>query len=131
MTIGEAIADFREAVPCSVDDHILLKWLAELEKTAISEIFLTHVDAPKRALSYKPYIFSDKRDTVLLIEEPFCHLYTEYLAMKYYITICDVQRYNTYAELFFNSYGNFADAYNREHRPIVKTKKFSLAEVTE
>lgn len=131
MTIGEAIADFRETVPCSVDDHILIKWLTELDKTAINEIFLTHDDVPQTVLSFKAYVFSDKRDTELLIGEPFCRLYTEYLAMKYYITVCDVQRYNTYAELFFNSYGNFADAYNRAHRPTSKVSKFSLREVTQ
>lgn len=126
MTIGEAISDFRETVPCTVDDHVLIKWLTELEKTVINEIILTHADAPEEVLSFKAYLFSDNRDTVLLIKEPFARLYTEYLAMKYYIMICDVQRYNTYAELFFNSYSNYADSYNREHRPLIKANRFSF-----
>lgn len=126
MTIGEAISQFKEAVPSATDDSILVKWLSEIELTAVEEILLTHADAPEAAKSFSGYSYTDRRDTQLLVKEPFCRLYTEFLAMKYYIAVCDIQRYNTFAGLFFNSYSNFADHYNRTHRPSVSVLKFKL-----
>lgn len=124
MTIGEAISEFKEMIPSAPDDSVLVKWLSEIEGTAIKEVILTHSGAPAGAKDFCGFKYTDKKDTKLFVSEPFCRLYCKYMAMKYYIAVCDIQRYNTFAGLFFNSYSNFADSYNREHKPLSNVLKF-------
>lgn len=110
----------------SFDDEILIRWLSELEYTAVDEVFLTHRDVPSRAATFGGYSFLNDRNTELLIPEPFSQVYTDYLSMKSDISVCDIQRYNNSAAIFFNSYSSFADWYNRRHRPLSAVSSFKL-----
>ena len=124
MTIGEAIYQFRDMVPSAPDDAVLIGWLSEIEKTLVSEIILTHASPPDGAVRFEGYKNTGSREAALFADEEFCRLYVEYLAMKYYIAVCDIKRYNAFAELFFNSYGSFANAYNRRVKPLARVSGF-------
>lgn len=126
MTINEAICAFRETHVSSFDDEILIRWLSELEYMAVDEVFLTHDGVPSRAASFCGYSFLNDRNAEMLIPEPFSQVYIDYLSMKSDIAVCDIQRYNNSAALFFNSYSGFADWYNRHHRPLSRAASFKF-----
>ena len=130
LTIGEVISDFRDMVPSAPDDAVLVKWLSEIETILVSELLLTHEEPPEGAKNFDGYRNTDGREVILFAPDAFCRLYVEYLAMKYYIFICDTKRYNAFAELFYNSYGNFADSVNREKKPLSRASVFKTAEVS-
>ena len=114
MTAREAIENFRESYPSPLGEDTLTAWLEELEGKIFLEIVSTHEGGRGE------FSFSD--DSELAAAEPYSALYAAYLRMKCDLEFSDTVRYQSSAPVFAAAWADFANAYNRAHRPLCRAE---------
>ena len=118
MTPREVINSFRDMYPNQFGDDTLTGWIAELEGCVISDVILTHEGAPDGASSFGGISHADADTYRLFAGAPHGRIYADYLRMMCDEARGDTARYRDSSEIFYSSFADFADAYNRAHMPL-------------
>lgn len=127
MQIDEIIARVDSLEPNQYDKETKLSWLSQLDGKIFAEIILTHEDISARVLDhccidddsglffYFPYESGD--------EEPIAgppygeDMYCYYLEAMIALHNMETSKYNQQMLAYNNAYTEFANWYNRTHRP--------------
>lgn len=118
MTILEAINKIDSLKPNSYSQPEKLGWLSNIENRIHTEILKTHEPVPEEA--FVPFDESTPLDTVLTAPSPYDELYIYWLAAQIDMWNRETASYNNSIIMFSNAYTDYANYYNREHRPVVK-----------
>lgn len=114
MTLSTSLARCTQALGSSADRSDIFLWLAEIEGTVIREIAETHEGTDYDA---SPLTEDSDPDRELFVPDPFSELYVLFAVMKNDLRLRDTRRYLNSAAVFQAAYSDFADWFNRTHRP--------------
>ena len=113
MQIDEIIARVDSLEPNQYDKETKLSWISQLDGKIFAEIILTHDDIGR--MMYLPYESGD--------EEPIAgppygeDMYCYYLEAMIALHNMETSKYNQKMLAYNNAYTEFANWYNRMHRP--------------
>lgn len=113
MQIDEIIARVDSLEPNQYDKETKLSWISQLDGKIFAEIILTHDDTGR--MMYLPYESGE--------EEPIAgppygeDMYCYYLEAMIALHNMETSKYNQQMLAYNNAYTEFANWYNRTHRP--------------
>ncbi len=113
MTVREAVAQFKDAVPTSLGEDTLVSWLNELEGAVYEELIMTHEG---ETFPFAPITLTEP-DRELYLPAPYSKVYVDYLKMKSDVAFNDTGRYESSGAHFAASWSDAANHYNRTHAP--------------
>ena len=118
MKVSDAIARANALRPGnSIPTDIKRAWLTEFDYNVLHDVIMPHAgDIPE----YSGYTDSD--DAEMLIPDSHAEVYPDYLVAKIDQAQGEVQRYNTSASQFEESYSAYRKWYNRNHAERVNVK---------
>lgn len=122
MTIIEALNAIDDIYPNTCTQEEKIAWLSTLDEKVKKNVIDTHEDG--ESVSFERYTTKTPLDTELLIPSPYTDVYLYWLQAKIDYWNGEMGRYNNSISNYNAEYTAFANAYNREHRPIAKTLKF-------
>lgn len=113
-TCGDIITRVDVLEPNQYSQNDKLAWLSQLDGQIFEELILTH-EHPHGA-TFEPYsMLSDH----LLVPEPYgSEMYLYYLQAMIADQNGETAKYNQQISLYNVAYLNYANRYNRTHRPI-------------
>lgn len=126
MTVGEILARVDEIRPNAIDENIKVTWLSELEGRIFDEIVLTHehelVDDGEGNMIEPTFAGYDEtsENEEVIAPDIYADLYRNYIFTMIDYSNNESDRYTNSMLMFNNSYQQFADWYNRTHKPIQK-----------
>ena len=113
MTLDQSINAFDQLQPNAFTRAEKLRWLAELDGQVWQEILRWRGQASPVPV----YDEDTPGDTVLAIPEPYCGIYTVYLAMQADRLNGEIARYNNDAALFHSQMQSFRAHWMRTNAP--------------
>lgn len=137
MTINKVLALVDEIDANTYDTKVKIGWLSKLDGRVFNDIILTHEhelvdDGTEEGNLIEPTFsgYSDASlDTELLIADTYSDVYTDYLMAMIAYSNGETERYQNSMIMFNTNYREYADWYNRTHKPIQKPLKvFNLGE---
>jgi len=127
MQIDEIIAKVDSLEPNQYDQEAKISWLSQLDGKIFAEIILTHDRIPTRLLGhsfrdpdsgmivYKPYESGNEQ---LIAGPPYGEdMYCYYLEAMIALNNMEAAKYNQKMLMYNNAYQEYANWYNRTHRP--------------
>ena len=129
MTVGEVLAQADEIRPNTYDENLKITWLSELEGRIFNDIILTHehdlVEDEEGNLVEPTFSGYDEtsENVEMLAPDIYADLYRNYLFTQIDYSNGETERYTNSMLMFNNSYQQYADWYNRTHKPIQKPLK--------
>lgn len=113
MQIDEIIARVDSLEPNQYDKETKLSWISQLDGKIFSEIILTHDDTGR--MMYLPYESGDEEPIAgpPYGEDMYCY-YLEAMIAQHNM---ETSKYNQKMLAYNNAYAEFANWYNRTHRP--------------
>ena len=114
MTVKECIQTIRNNSPNEFKEEDIAKWLYELDLTVQNEIINTH-KGEKSDISFDDY---KNKTATLLVSEPYSEMYIYWIQAKADYFTGETDRYNNSYSMFNMAYHNFANFYNRTHKPL-------------
>ena len=137
MTINKVLALVDEIDANTYDTKVKIGWLSKLDGRVFNDIILTHEhelvdDGTEEGNLIEPTFsgYSDASlDTELLIADTYSDVYTDYLMAMIAYSNGETERYQNSMIMFNTNYREYANWYNRTHKPIQKPLKvFNLGE---
>lgn len=137
MTINKVLALVDEIDANTYDTKVKIGWLSKLDGRVFNDIILTHEhelvdDGTEEGNLIEPTFsgYSDASlDTELLIADTYSDVYTDYLMAMIAYSNGETERYQNSMIMFNTNYREYANWYNRNHKPIQKPLKvFNLGE---
>lgn len=122
MTLIEAITQIDALKPNGYSKLDKIRWLSELDWSIKTNIIDTHEGAEE--VTFKGYNDSTSDSTVLLVTEPYDHIYLRWLELKIDYHNGELDRYNNSTVAFNEAYSAFRNYYNRMHMPLTHKIKF-------
>lgn len=92
----------------------LLTWLSDFDERVYNQIILTHENSEPREFPY------EDENTELIIPDMYGDIYKFYMESKIDFAFDETQRFQNNTAMFNGLYQNYADWYNRTHKPIQK-----------
>ena len=123
MTINDAIAKTDELHPNAYSRSDKIKWLSDVDHVVYNEIIKTHHDDESET-EFSGYDDSTPGTTELLIGAPYEDAYISFLEAKIDYYNGEINRYNNAILAYNDQFGEFANAYNRSHKPKGFRRKF-------
>lgn len=129
MTVGEVLALVDEIRPNTFDENLKILWLSELEGRIFNDVILTHehdlVENEEGELVEPTFTGYDEtsENEELIAPNTYSDLYRNYLFTMMDYSTGETERYTNSMLMFNNSYQQFTDWYNRNHKPIQKPLK--------
>lgn len=117
MKLEEMITDVMNKKPSQFDWGDFVRWTSNLEKKIHTEIFLTHEDPPKE--TFDRY-YEDSNEEELLLPEEYSDIYKYYLYSMIDFENQESDRYAASSTMFNQAYTEFAQFWNRTHKPCNK-----------
>lgn len=115
MKISEAIAQLRSIKENQYDDETLVRWLSDVEGRIYEEVIKWHEDTDD--IAHGPYSPDGDMDTALMVPNPYDDLYIKYLMAQVDYHNAELARYNNSMVMYNIALSDFANWYNRSHRP--------------
>lgn len=129
MTVGEVLALTDEIRPNAFDENLKITWLSELEGRIFNDIILTHehdlVENEEGELVEPTFAGYDEtsENEELIAPDTYADLYRNYLFTMMDYSNGETERYTNSMLMFNNSFQQYADWFNRTHKPIQKPLK--------
>lgn len=131
MTINDVLALIDELDANTYDAKTKIGWLSKLDGRVFNNIILTHEhdlvnDGTEEGNLIEPTFSGYKNatlDTELLIDDTYSDVYTDYLMAMIAYSNGETERYQNSMIMFNSNYKEYADWYNRTHKPIQKPLK--------
>lgn len=130
MTINQILAMVDEINPNSYDAKVKIDWLSKIDGRVFNDIILTHEhdlvpfdDGTEEGTLIEPTFsgYGDvSLDTTLLIDDTYSDVYRDYLMGMIAYSNGETERYQNSMIMFNSNYKEYADWYNRTHKPIQK-----------
>ena len=113
MQIDEIISRVDSLEPNQYDKETKLSWISQLDGKIFAEIILTHDDTGR--MMYLPYESGDEEPIAgpPYGEDMYCY-YLEAMIAQHNM---ETSKYNQKMLAYNNAYSEFANWYNRTHRP--------------
>lgn len=137
MTISKVLALVDEIDANTYDTKTKIGWLSKLDGQVFNDIILTHEhelvdDGTEEGNLIEPTFSGYNNaslDTELLIADTYSDVYTDYLMAMIAYSNGETERYQNSMIMFNSNYREYANWYNRTHKPIQKPLKvFNLGE---
>lgn len=138
MTISKVLALVDEIDANTYDTKTKIGWLSKFDGRVFNDIILTHEhdlvedDSEEGNLiepTFPGYDEETSLDTELLIPDTYSDVYTDYLMAMIAYSNGETERYQNSMIMFNSNYREYANWYNRTHKPIQKPLKvFNLGE---
>lgn len=122
MKIEEAMSILDQRKPNSFLFEEKVQWLNQLDWRIVREVFDTHVCGD--GADFIGYTADTDRGTELLVPAPYDEVYISYMGMMIDMINGETARYNNSAALFNRQYADFANWYNRHHKPKGATLRY-------
>ena len=120
MTAMEAIAQADRLRPNQYPPEDKMRWLLRLEKRIWKDILLHYdSDAPEPT-----GILETAADVELTAEDPYDEMYIHWLCAQMSLYEEEYESFNAENAVFESVYGQFRNAYNREHMPLSARKRY-------
>ena len=120
MTAMDAIREADRLRPNSYPTEEKLRWLARLEARIREEILLHYEPETTAAQEAAP----EPPDRRLCVETPYDEMYVHWLCAQMALFEQELESFNAANALFEAVFARFRNAYNREHRPKVREKRY-------
>lgn len=120
MTAMEAIAQADRLRPNQYPPVDKMRWLERLEKRIWKEI-LRHYDADAPEPTG---ILETDADVELTADDPYDEMYIHWLCAQMSLYEEEYESFNAENAVFESVYGQFRNAYNREHMPLSARKRY-------
>ena len=114
MKIREAIERLDEVFPNTFDDVQKVRWLGRLDHSIVTELWNNYETLC--GADFTPYSEETDLDTEILVQEPYCELYSLYLQAQIHMATGETGLYATAAQAFNIAYQRYADFINRTYR---------------
>lgn len=110
MVVNDILSLVDELKPNQYDDFVKMGWVETLDRRIYNDIVKTH---------YSDYVIPEAYDmqTELIAEDEYCDVYKHYVIAMIDYHNNETDRYMNSMQMFNASYKDFADHYNRTHRP--------------
>lgn len=137
MTISKVLALVDEIDANTYDTKTKIGWLSKLDGRVFNDIILTHEhelvdDGTEEGNLIEPTFSGYNNaslDTELLIADTYSDVYTDYLMAMIAYSNGETERYQNSMIMLNSNYREYANWYNRTHKPIQKPLKvFNLGE---
>lgn len=122
MKIIEAINIVDKLKPNGYTREEKIRWLSDLDERIKAEIIDTHEGHEE--VSFTGYTDATDINTELLVPAPYDEVYISWLESRIDYTNAEIARYNNSIVNFNVLYADFANYYNRKHRPLSSKLKF-------
>ena len=120
MTAMEAITQADRLRPNQYPPEDKMRWLLRLEKRIWKDILLHYdTEVPEPA-----GIMETGEDVQLTAETPYDEMYIHWLCAQMALYDQEAENFNMANDLFESVYGQFRNAYNREHMPLSARKRY-------
>lgn len=120
MTAGEIIARTDELEPNQYETEQKMRWLSALDGQIFEEVIKTHEDPPRE--TFQEYTAEEDE---LLVPFPYAEeLYGWYLQAMIAAENAESAKYSQMLELYNGIFLQYANWYNRTHRPKRASERF-------
>lgn len=110
MTINDILTMVDEVKPNQYDDYVKGGWIESLDKRIYNDIVVPHLVEMEIPEHYD-------MNTEVIAEDEYCDMYKHYVMAQIDYHNNETERYMNSMTMFNASYKDFADHYNRTHRP--------------
>ena len=118
MKVEDVLAEVKTLKPNTYDDDILIKWISDLEWKMIDDILKTHEDGEDTP-EYEDFAGYTEEDmnADMLVPDRYADVYKLYVFAQIDFHNNESVRYQTSVLMFNNALQQYADYYNRTHKP--------------
>lgn len=126
MTVSEAIALVDKLKPNHYTTAQKVGWLNDLDGMLFDDVVLTHQRDEAVPDAFVPYDAAGDLQDVLIAPHPYDSIYRFWLESQIDLENAELVKYNQDAALYNQALDNFGAWYNRNYRPIHKTRAIAI-----